>query len=160
MRTSTWHHTSMTGALVLLAVALVLAGCTREPSEYRVLCDKYCPQVDALLDEKCGSTDDWELCKPWVEKVSTLVDEINAELHGKEDEDGQQHVHSARTDITNVREGIKGYAELRCDEKLKVDNKKSNSRFFDCQKAWRDISSNLTFLSANLNAAASSNPFA
>lgn len=147
---------------MLLAAVLVLAGCTQKPSGYRLLCDEYCPQVDSLLDEKCGATDDWELCKPWIDKVSTLVDEINTELRGKKDEDGQQYVHSARTDINNIREGIKGYTQLRCDEKLKIeiDSKNSNSRFFDCQKEWREIGTNFTFLSVNLNGAASSNPFA
>lgn len=144
-------------AVVLLAAVLLLVACAREPSEYRLLCDKYCPQVDALLDEKCGATDSWELCKPWIEKVGMLVDEINAELPDKKDDGDQQYVHSARTDIKDVREGIKDYAESRCAEKLDVDN---NSRFFDCQRAWREITANFTSLSADLNGAASSTPFA
>jgi hypothetical protein len=150
----------MTRALALLAAVVVLAGCTQKPSEDRLLCDKYCPQVDALLDQTCGASDDWELCKPWIDKVSTLVDEINTELRGKKDKDSQQYVHGARTDINNVREGIKGYTQLRCDEKIEIDSKDSSSRFFDCQKEWREISSSFTLLSVNLNGAANSNPFA
>ncbi len=149
---------SLTGVLVLMA----LTGCTQEPSDYRLRCDKYCSRLDALLDEKCGSSGDWELCKPWIEKVGPLADEISTELEGAKDAGDRQYVLRARTNVKKVREGIKGYAELRCHEKLDVGlgDKKKNSRFFDCTREWQEIGTSLELLSIDLSVGASSKPYA
>jgi len=149
---------SLTGVLVLL----VLTGCAQEPSDYRLRCDKYCSRLDAVLDEKCGSSSDWDLCKPWIEKVGPLADEIGAELEGAKDVGDRQYVYQARTNVKKVKEGIKGYTELRCHEKLEIElgGKKNNSRFFDCTRHWQDVGTNLELLSVALSVGASSKPFA